>query len=91
MAAITFVDTVVSHEPFTDRLLFRELVRVDQYERLGVAEFANYLTGFLGGGKYEAIPLEMNPYELDRRFASEPAKAFSVASEVGAWADAGRF
>ncbi|MGB9514125.1 MAG: hypothetical protein WBU20_20740, partial [Candidatus Acidiferrum sp.] len=28
MAAITFVDTVVSHEPFTGRLLFHELVHV---------------------------------------------------------------
>jgi len=92
MAAITFVDTVVSHEPFTDRLLFHELVHVVQYERLGVAEFAaKYVTGFLGGGNYEAIPLEMNAYQLDGRFASEPAKAFSVASEVLAWADARRF
>jgi hypothetical protein len=30
MAAITFVDTVVFHEPFTDRLLFHELVHVVQ-------------------------------------------------------------
>jgi hypothetical protein len=28
MAAVTFVDTVVSREPFTDRLLFHELVHV---------------------------------------------------------------
>lgn len=40
MSAITFVDTVVSHEPFTDRLLFHELVHVVQYEKLGLAEFA---------------------------------------------------
>src|SRR2546430_9068520 len=30
---LTFVDTVVSHEAFTDRLLLRELVRVVQYEK----------------------------------------------------------
>ena len=40
MAAITFVDTVVSHEPFTNRLLFHELVHVVQYEKLGLEEFA---------------------------------------------------
>ena len=40
MAAITFVDTVVSHEPFTDRVLFHELVHVVQYEKLGLMEFA---------------------------------------------------
>jgi hypothetical protein len=39
MAAITFVDTVVSHEPFTDRLLFHELVHVVQYEKLGLKRF----------------------------------------------------
>jgi hypothetical protein len=39
MAAITYVDTVVSHEPFTHRLFFHELVHVVQYEKLGL-EFA---------------------------------------------------
>jgi hypothetical protein len=59
---------------------------------LGLPEFAaKYVKGFLSGGSYEAIPLEMNAYELDARFAAAPAKAFSVASEVGAWIDAGRF
>ncbi len=92
MAAITFVDTVVSNEAFTNRLLFHELVHVVQYNQLGVAEFAaKYVSGFLRGGSYEAIPLEMNAYELDARFAAAPTKAFSVASEVGAWVDAGRF
>lgn len=63
MAAITFVDTVVSHEPFTDRLLFHELVHVVQYKKLGLADFASkYVRGFLSGGSYEAIPLEMNAY-----------------------------
>ena len=36
MAAITFVDTIVSHAPFTDRLLFHELVHVVQYQKLGL-------------------------------------------------------
>src|SRR5262245_44030144 len=31
VAAVTFVDTVVSHEPFSDGLLFHELVHVEQY------------------------------------------------------------
>jgi hypothetical protein len=92
MAAITFVDTVVSHEPFSERLLFHELVHVIQYEKLGLAEFAaKYVRGFLTGGSYEAIPLEMNAHELDARFAAEPAKVFSVAAEVQAGIDASRF
>jgi len=92
MAAITFVDTVVSHEAFTDRLLFHELVHVVQYEKLGLREFAaKYVRGFLSGGSYEAIPLEMNAYELDARFAAQPTKPFSVEAEVRAWIDGGRF
>jgi hypothetical protein len=92
MAAITYVDTVASHEPFTDRLLFHELVHVVQYEKLGLAEFAaKYVRGFLSGGSYEAIPLEMNAYELDARFAVTPTKPFSVADEVQKWIDQARF
>jgi len=92
MAAITFVDTVVSHEPFTDRLLFHELVHVVQYQRLGTAEFAaKYVKGFLSGGSYQAIPLEVNAYELDARFAAAPGKGFSVVSEVQARIDNRRF
>jgi len=92
MAAITYVDTVVSHEPFTDRLLFHELVHVVQYEKLGLAEFAaKYVRGFLNGGSYEAIPLEMNAYELDAQFAAAPAKIFSVNAAVQSWIDSGRF
>jgi hypothetical protein len=46
MAAITFVDTVVSHEPFTDSVLFHELVHVVQYQKLGLIEFAaKYVPG----------------------------------------------
>lgn len=92
MVAITFVDTVVSHETFTDRLLFHELVHVVQYAKLGLPEFAaKYVKGFLRGGSYVAIPLEMNAYELDARFAAEPAQPFSVANDVQAWLDGGRF
>jgi hypothetical protein len=92
MTAITFVDTVVSHEPFTNSVLFHELVHVVQYQKLGLIEFATkYVRGFLDGGSYEAIPLEMNAYELEARFAAEPPKPFSAADDVQAWIDAGRF
>ena len=91
MAAITFVDTVVSHEAFSDRLLFHELVHVVQYAKLGLGGFADkYVWGFLRGGSYAAIPLEINAYELDARFAAAPAKPFSVADEVQGWINAGK-
>jgi len=92
MAAITFVDTVVSYAPFTLGLLFHELVHVVQYEQLGVGEFAaRYVRGFLNGGSYAAIPLEMNAYGLEARFASSPTLAFSVNSEVQKLKEAGKF
>ena len=91
MAAITYLDTVVFNEPFTDRVLFHELVHVVQYEKLGLAKFAaKYVKGFLSGGSYEANPLEMNANELDTRFATEQTKAFSLA-EVQSWIDRVRF
>lgn len=92
MAAITFVDTVVSHVPFKSRLLFHELVHIVQYEKLGLADFAGkYVRGFLHGGSYWAIPLEVNAHELDARFAAAPTRSFSVEAEVQSWIDAGRF
>jgi len=92
MAAITYVDTVVSRVPFADRLLFHELVHVVQYQKLGRATFAaKYVTGFLTGGSYPMIPLERNAYELEAKFAAAPATSFSVAAEVQGWIDAGRF
>jgi hypothetical protein len=92
MTAITFVDTVVSHGPLTNGVLFHELVHVVQYEKLGLMDFAvKYVRGFLGGGCYDAIPLERNAYELDGRFTAEPTKAFSAADAVQAWIDTGRF
>ena len=92
MAAVTFVDTVVCRQPFADRLLFHELVHVLQYEKLGLEQFAaKYVTGFLSRGSYAAIPLEMNAYELEARFAESPTVPFSVDAEVQLWIDAGRF
>jgi len=92
MAAVTFQDVVISYEPFTDQLLFHELVHAVQYQKLGVDEFAErYVQGFLEGGGYDGIPLEINAYELDARFAKNPGKHFSVESEVQNWIKLGKF
>lgn len=83
MAAITFVDTIVSHGPMSIQTLFHELVHVVQYEKLGLHEFAGkYVYGFLRGGSYEGIPLERNAYELDERFAFAPHAEFSVVGST---------
>ena len=92
MAAVTFQDVIVSHESFTNRLLFHELVHVTQYSKLGLSKFAaKYVEGFLQGGGYDGIPLEINAYLLDSEFANNPQKHFSVESEVQSWIDAGKF
>jgi hypothetical protein len=87
MGAITFSDVVVSHEAFSDGLLFHELVHVEQYRQLGIPRFSEfYVRGFLNGGSYEAIPLEVNAYTLGGRFEFDPRRMFSVEDEVRGWA-----
>jgi len=91
MGAITFCDVVVSHEAFYDGLLFHEFVHVEQYRQLGIPRFSElYVRGFLSGGSYEAIPLEINAYTLEGRFEANPAQRFSVADEVTKWQAEGR-
>jgi hypothetical protein len=86
MAAITFVDVIVSHEEFTDTLLFHELVHVVQYAQLGPKEFAaRYVNGFIKAGSYEGIPLEKNAYALEGRFSKSGGEPFSVDDEVRQW------
>jgi hypothetical protein len=92
MAAVTFSDVVVSHEPFSDGLLFHEFVHVEQYRQLAIPAFAAlYVRGFLVGGGYHGIPLEINAYDLGARFQSAPHAPFPVESNVSSWIKEGRF
>ena len=89
--AITFENVVVFVEPITTKLLFHELVHVEQYRQLGVAGFAKrYVDGFLRSGTYEAIPLEIQAYGLGAHFEAEPTRPFSVEEEVSRWIADGR-
>jgi hypothetical protein len=92
MAAITFSDVVISHGPFSNGLLFHELVHVEQYHQLGIPRFSElYVRGFLKGGSYEAIPLEVNAYTLGARFEDYPAQQFWVADDVRKWIEKDRY
>jgi hypothetical protein len=83
---------VVSHVRFTDGLLFHELVHVEQYRQLGIPRFSElYVRGFLSGGGYDGIPLEVNAYALGREFEADPRWQFSVADEVARWVREDRF
>jgi hypothetical protein len=92
VAAVTFVDVIVSHEEFTPSLLFHELVHAVQYAQLGPKRFSSlYVNGFIQGGSYDEIPLEKNAHELESRFSAAKDGAFSVAEEVRNWIDADKF
>ena len=92
MAAVTFQDVIVSQESFSDGLLFHELVHVEQYRQLGLSDFAAlYVRGFLNGGGYDRIPLEVNAYALGSRFESAGNQSFSVEAEVSSWRTGNRF
>ncbi|MCU1219571.1 MAG: hypothetical protein JWN42_768 [Candidatus Angelobacter sp.] len=83
MAAITFVDVVVSHQEFTDALLFHELVHVVQYAQMGLKKFAErFVNGFITAGSFEGIPLEKMAQALEARFSQDTRQAFSVDDEV---------
>jgi hypothetical protein len=72
--------------------LFHELVHVEQYRQVKVPRFAElYVRGFLTGGGYDGIPLEINAYDLGGRFEMEPQRPFSVEREVSRWIAQDRF
>jgi hypothetical protein len=90
MSALTLVDTVLVSTKRADfgaerfeRLLFHEAVHVMQYEVLGLSRFMReYVVGWATAGfSYEKIPIEVQAYALERRFA-EGAAPFSVEGEI---------
>lgn len=87
MDGITFVDTIlISKQNFDQfdlrRLLFHECVHVAQYQHLGADEFVpRYVHGWAENNfDYFAIPLEVQAYELERRFAR--GETFSVENAI---------
>jgi hypothetical protein len=89
MTAITFVDVIVSHQEFTDALLFHELVHVAQYAQMDMKEFAaRFVNGFIQGGSYEEVPLEKMAHALEDRFSQNAVETFSVDDEVRKWREA---
>lgn len=90
--AITFSHVIVHFDALSLRTLFHELVHVEQYKQMGVRGFArSYVRGFLRTGVYERIPLEVHAYELDERYAANPALRFSVRDEVRRWIAEGKY
>lgn len=91
-AAITFNHVIAHFGPLSLRTLFHELVHVEQYKQLGVRRFARlYVRGFLWTGAYESISLEVQAYELEGRYAANPALRFNVRDEVRRWIVEGKY
>lgn len=97
VSGMAFIDTVViarrapatldsAPEPDTPALslLFHELVHIAQYRALGVRPFVRaYIAGWLAADRdYFSLPLEVQAFELQRRFDREPDAPFSVDDEV---------
>jgi hypothetical protein len=92
MASLTFVDVLVFTGPMTERDLFHALVHAAQFEVLGLANWADlYVRGFLKMGRDFLVPIEVHAFALDTRFATNPAHAFDVKSEISNWAKEGRY
>jgi len=86
MEAVTFKEVIVSNESCSEGVLFHELVHAEQYRQLGLGRFAElYVRGFLSGGGYDGIPLEVNAYSLGARFEDRREAHFSVEAEVSSW------
>jgi len=89
MAGITFVDTILIapskfDEKYRISLVFHECVHVAQYRYLGLEGFVReYVTGWAANNfDYYKIPLEVQAYQLQNRFKSDPDNVFSVETEV---------
>ena len=88
---MTLIDLVAYPRWLSASTLAHELVHVVQYRVLGLRKFAQlYVRGFLDGGGYEGIPLEIQAYELEERIRRDPEKVFSVEEDVTLRMIAGR-
>jgi hypothetical protein len=56
---------------------------------MNMKEFSTrFINGFIHGGSYEQIPLEMHARALEDRFSQNPMQRFSVDEEVRHWREA---
>jgi hypothetical protein len=92
LASVTYVDIVVFHDEIALRTLFHGLVHAAQVAHFGLDRYVElYVRAFARTRSWIAIPLEVQAYQLDSRFAMAPAATFSVEGEIKTWADDGRY
>jgi len=92
LASVTYLDIIVFNDAIAPRTLFHGLVHAQQMIFLGLENYAGfYLRGFLKTRSWITIPLEVQAYQLEARFARTPPEVFSVEQEVHLWARNNRF
>lgn len=92
LESLTFIDTIVFNETFSERGLFHSLVHCVQIEVLGLERYAElWVHGFLKTHTHFTVPLEVQAFSLASRFLRPVPEQFSVEDEVRQWAAAGRY
>ncbi|MGO8983308.1 MAG: hypothetical protein ACLPHI_11155 [Terriglobales bacterium] len=83
MASLTFEDVVVFPSEINERRLFHALVHVAQFRVLGVERYAElFIRGFLRTHSYVTVPIEMQAFTLEAKFAEKSGESFSVEEIV---------
>jgi hypothetical protein len=86
MASLTFDDVVVFPGEVNDRRLFHALVHAAQFEILGLERYAElFVRGFLRVRSHVSVPLEMQAFSLEAKFAEKPHEAFSIEGIIRLW------
>lgn len=92
MASLTFDDTVVFPGEVNDRRLFHALAHAAQFEILGLERYAElFIRAFLRVRSHVSVPLEMQAFSLEAKFAEKPHEPFSVEEIVRLWVKEGRY
>jgi hypothetical protein len=92
MASLTFDDVVIFPREINDRRLFHALVHAAQFEMLGIDRYAElFVRAFLRVRSHVSVPLEMQAFSLEAKFAEKPSEAFSVEKLIGLWVKEGRY
>lgn len=92
MASFTMADVMVFQETVTHRRLFHALVHAAQFALLGMRPYLElYIRAFAKAGRYLAVPLEVQAFRMDARFAESPSRVFSVEDEIRLWAEEGLY
>lgn len=92
LSSVTYLDIIVFHDEIAARTLFHGLVHATQMASLGFERYTElYVRGFVRTRSWIAIPLEVQAFQLDTRFAMSPNAVFSVEDEVKSWAEQGQY